>query len=232
MSQRPQIPRPQLGLAPLLLTLALLLPGSLAPVSAQAQGNLLLQVEALALFPGRALLRIQGREQVLRVGERSAEGIELLAADTSRVEIGYQGQRRTLTLTTVRAPGGMADVDPVVSIALNTHGQYRTAGIINGRPVQFLVDTGANLVTLSQVHAARLGVDYRHGRPGTVITAQGTTEARQVLLPYIQVEGLRVEAVEAVVILGEFPEDVLLGMSFLRHLSMETTAGTMLLRRP
>ncbi|MGE3483015.1 MAG: hypothetical protein AB7K73_16685, partial [Gammaproteobacteria bacterium] len=39
------------------------------------------QVSVVALFPGKAMLHIDGRPTVLQVGERSREGVLLVSAD-------------------------------------------------------------------------------------------------------------------------------------------------------
>ena len=45
-------------------------------------------------------------------------------------------------------------------------GHFTSAGAINGRPVQFMVDTGATLVAISQSEADRIGLDYRNSPRG------------------------------------------------------------------
>ncbi|NIR58755.1 MAG: TIGR02281 family clan AA aspartic protease, partial [Gammaproteobacteria bacterium] len=51
---------------------------------------------------------------------------------------------------------------------------YTVLGSINGYPVDFIVDTGATLVSMSGREARRLGIDYRViGKPSQSSTASG-----------------------------------------------------------
>ena len=65
-------------------------------------------------------------------------------------------------------PGG----DRIV-LSASSGGHFLTQGGINGRAVQFMVDTGATSVAMGQAEAERLGIDYRAGRMGRGSTANG-----------------------------------------------------------
>ena len=109
--------------------------------------------------------------------------------------------------------------------------QYQTSATINGRTVQVLVDTGANVVALNSGHARSLGVDYTAGAPGQVETASGSINAWIVTLRSIDVGGIRVENVQASVVEGDFPTTILLGMTYLRHVKMQEADGVLSLSR-
>ena len=65
---------------------------------------------------------------------------------------------------------------------------YLVVGSINGYPVDFVVDTGATLVSLSGREARRLGIDYRVvGTPGRSTTASGIAEIFLVNLDRVRV---------------------------------------------
>ena len=106
-------------------------------------------------------------------------------------------------------------------------GQYRIRGAINNRYVDFLIDTGASVVALSSAAAESLGIDYASGQRGAVQTAQGNAESYFLTLDRITVAGLTAHNVQAAVINGHYPVDILLGMSFLRQVSMSENAGVM-----
>jgi aspartyl protease family protein len=186
-------------------------------------------VEVLALFKGRALVRASGAEQLLKEGETSRDGITLLGADAYGARVRYLGETYNLTLSR-HVSGTFQAVDRQrVSINPDGHGQYRIRGAINDTFVNFLVDTGASVVALSQSQAGALGLDIGRGEPGVVQTAQGTVSSRFVTLAKVVVGGITAHNVRAAVIEGNYPEEILLGMSFLRQVAMEERDGVLTL---
>ncbi|HSC83403.1 MAG TPA: TIGR02281 family clan AA aspartic protease, partial [Pseudomonas sp.] len=100
----------------------------------------------------------------------------------------------------------------------------------NGHPVQFLVDTGATTVAMNEGQARRLGIDYRVvGRPMVASTAGGNVRGWRIKLDLVKVGGLEVLGVEAVVLEGDSPTEVLLGMSFLSRVRWREDNGVLLL---
>ena len=98
----------------------------------------------------------------------------------------------------------------------------------NGRPVDFVVDTGANLVALSGRQAQRLGIDVRVvGTPSQTITASGVAAAHLVNLSRVKVGDIELRGVEGIVIDGDYPPITLLGMSFLNRLNMRKDGQVM-----
>jgi aspartyl protease family protein len=108
---------------------------------------------------------------------------------------------------------------------------FRTVGSINGLTVRFLVDTGATTLAINAAEARRLGIDYRFvGRKGVVQTAAGNVPAYHLNLDLVRVGDIIQRQVPAVVIEGDSPDHVLLGMSFLGRLEMENTGQALHLR--
>lgn len=201
---------------------------ALAP-SVQAAEKLALH----ALFKDKAILLIDGARRVLTTGETSPEGVKLIATDTREetAEIERNGRRQVLRLGVVAsalAPAGKGSV----MLFAESNGHYHTDGLINGKPVRFLVDTGATAVALSGAVAERIGIDYRrNGRPGIAQTAAGMVRTYNLTLYSVQVGDIVLHNVEAGVIEGNFPTEVLLGMSFLGQLDMKRDADKMELRQ-
>ena len=84
---------------------------------------------------------------------------------------------------------------------------------------QLLLDTGAALVTLSEIAARRLGVELKGKDFITLTLANGSTvKAEPVMLKSVQVGDARLENVPAAVLAAEESGDMdgLLGMSFLQ----------------
>ncbi len=185
------------------------------------------EIDVLGLFKNAALLNIEGNRILLKVGDRSPQGVELVSATSKEAVIRLSGETITLNLSSRIAAEFDAAETVSVSIMLNDAGQYRTTGSINGRPVTFLVDTGANIVAINSRMAATLGVDASKGRIMRATTASGVIESRQVTLNSVKVGGIQAKNVQAAVIQGDFPQEILLGMSFLRNVEIRENAGVM-----
>ncbi|GAB3380928.1 retropepsin-like aspartic protease family protein [Azotobacter armeniacus] len=191
-----------------------------------------LQVRVVGLFPGAAVVSVDGRRQLLKVGQEGPGGVRLIAADSRSALLQVDGEERRYELTRDYgerdgfAPPGKARL----GVARGEGGHYWVAGSIGGQSVQFLVDTGATTVALSESQARRLGIDYRvGGRPVRVSTANGTAQGWQVKLNRVKVGTLEVLGVEAVVLQGDSPSTALLGMSFLSRVRWRDEQGMLML---
>ncbi len=113
-------------------------------------------------------------------------------------------------------------------IARSRDGHFYATGSVNGRPVRFLVDTGASLVTVSEPFARAAGIAA--GVPTTFRTANGNLAGRivsdvPVSLGPIDISGVRV----GVGLVGGDAEDALLGQSFLSKFDITLTKEQMTL---
>lgn len=119
-----------------------------------------------------------------------------------------------------------------VRIAASRDHQYYVTAAVNDWPASFLVDTGAGYVALRDSDARRAGVytnwtDFTH----PVRTANGETKAARVRLDVIEIDGIRIEGVDAFILQDDQLGVNLLGMSFLSRLeSVEARAGVLVLR--
>ncbi|MDN3637598.1 TIGR02281 family clan AA aspartic protease [Simiduia curdlanivorans] len=206
-----------------LLCISLSLPSAL-----MASGKVDIQVSAL--FKGSALLDINGKRQLLKVGATSPEGVQVIAANSKSVVISYRGQQQELTLN--RKIGALFAAPEKALVRINTGkgGHYWAKGQINGRPVDMLVDTGATSVAMSERHAQSLGLQYRQGLVGMATTAGGKIKSWQVNLDSVSVGNVLVNQVSAVVLAGDFPEMVLLGNSFLDKVDIDREQGVLVIR--
>jgi aspartyl protease family protein len=100
---------------------------------------------------------------------------------------------------TVAQAGGRS-----LSIPRDARGHFATDGRIDGQRIDFMVDTGASLVALNEKSA--------------VSTANGTIKAARARLPLIDLGGLIVRDVDAMVLPDEALSENLLGLSFLSKL--------------
>ncbi|MDY0005583.1 MAG: TIGR02281 family clan AA aspartic protease [Spongiibacteraceae bacterium] len=188
------------------------------------------QVRAVVLFKGGAMLEIDGARHMLKAGQ-SAGAVTLVSA-TARVAVVRLGDREhRLTLSQAISGSYAAPALRELRIPRNDHDQYLTTAEINGHSIDALIDTGANKVAMNSSQARRLGVDLSKGVATRVSTASGTAAATAVLLERVSVGGIDAQWVEAVVIAGSYPEVVLIGTSYLRHVEMQHNAGILLLRQ-
>jgi aspartyl protease family protein len=177
-----------------------------------------------------AILRIDSEQRMLRTGERSPEGVLLVVADPRHAIVEVEGQRRELNLSQRIAAAFEETGGTEVKIPRNNSRQYITSGEINGRRTLVLVDTGATSVALSSTQADALGINYRKGDPMYVSTAGGVKPAYNITLDRVSIGGITVNYVQAGVIEGDFPEHVLLGITYLQHVRMREEDGIMYLR--
>ena len=106
-----------------------------------------------------------------------------------------------------------------LDIPRDARGHFQTDGHIDGQRVNFMVDTGASLVALNEKSAARFGLrPSRSDYNATVTTANGTIKAARTRLAKIELGGLVVRDVDALVLPDEALSENLLGLSFLSKL--------------
>jgi aspartyl protease family protein len=106
-----------------------------------------------------------------------------------------------------------------VTLRRNAQGHFQVNGIVNGRHLNFMVDTGASVIALTARDAASFGV-HPSERDFTlqVQTANGIAKAAPVELDVVEIEDIMVRNVAAVVMPDGALTDNLLGMSFLSRL--------------
>jgi aspartyl protease family protein len=120
-----------------------------------------------------------------------------------------------------------------LSIPRDARGHFQTDGRIDGQRVDFMVDTGASMVALNEKSAARFGLRPSRGDyNATVTTANGTVKAARTRLAMIELGGLTVRDVDALVLPDEALSVNLLGLSFLSKLKrFEYANGKMVLEQ-
>lgn len=180
-----------------------------------------------------ALLIIDGQPRTLVVGA-SAYGVKLLNVGDNQAQVEINSQ--VLTLRVGQAPGrvgnsgspGASGTSIVLTAGLGGH--FVAQGNINGRPVRFLVDTGATAVSLSQAEADHIGLDYRHGQKTMAGTANGAVPVYMVTLNSVRIGDVEVANVPAVIMPAPM-EYVLLGNTFLSRFSMQRESDVLRLEK-
>jgi aspartyl protease family protein len=199
-----------------------------------ASGNVIAvpQIEVQALFGGKAVVMIDGQRRTLSIGQTSPEGIKLIDADTKQAVLEVDGKSKTYK------PGGAISLSYArpehheEKIYADDRGMFRTVGTINGRTVRFLLDTGATTVAMNKSQARQLGVDYRmNGEHVVISTASDHVKGYRVRLKSVSLGKIKQRNVEAMVIDGDHPGPILLGMSFLGKLKVEKAGDVMKIRQ-
>jgi aspartyl protease family protein len=120
-----------------------------------------------------------------------------------------------------------------LNIPRDGRGHFSVDGWIDGQRIAFMVDTGASVVALNETSAARFGLRPSRGEyNATVSTANGTIKAARVRLAMVDLNGIIVRDVEAMVLPDEALSENLLGLSFLSKLKrFEYANGLMVLEQ-
>jgi aspartyl protease family protein len=106
-----------------------------------------------------------------------------------------------------------------MTVRRDRRGHFQVQARVDGRHMDFLVDTGATVVAIPEKEAARLGVrPSRREYTVQMKTANGTVAAAPTHLRMVEVGGIIVRDVQAVVMPDEALGENLLGMSFLSKL--------------
>jgi aspartyl protease family protein len=130
------------------------------------------------------------------------------------------------------APAQSNNASRSVVITPSRGGHFRVTARVDGRRIDFLIDTGASAIALKPEDAAMLGFrpiasDY----VAAVKTANGVIRVAPVELGTVEIEDLEVHNVAAMVLpAGVLPEN-LLGLSFLRHVRFEYSGDKLVLEQ-
>lgn len=110
-------------------------------------------------------------------------------------------------------------------------GHYYLSLDIDGTTIDFMVDTGASGVVLTQEDARKLGIDPEGlVYLGTAQTANGTVRTARIALENVRLGGFQDDSLAAYVNDGEMGGS-LLGMDYLGQFRIEIAGEKMVLRR-
>lgn len=197
--------------------------------SAQAQ-----TVVLSGVLGSKALLVVDGAPPKSVAAGETHRGVKLLSAQGNQAEVEIAGKRQTLRLGEgpVSAAPGAPEAGDRRRIVLHagSNGHFRTQGQINGRTVNFIVDTGASVVSMSVTDAEAIGLRYQSGQTVQVSTANGVTVGWRVKLSTVRLGSLDVYDVEALVTPAPMPY-VLLGNSYLTRFQMTRTNDQLVLEQ-
>jgi len=152
----------------------------------------------------------------------------------------YEATLHAAKQTEAPAPATSATEPPPVDVSDRSltlepdrQGHFRTEARIDGRRIDFMVDTGASLVALRESDAGMIGIhpmarDYT----AVVSTANGKVKAARATLDRVELGDITVYDVPALVLPDESLDVNLLGITFLSKLKRyEYANGRMVLEQ-
>ena len=128
-------------------------------------------------------------------------------------------------LQTIRHSDGVREL----SLLRNHYGHYVASGSINQHEVTFMLDTGASDVAIPEAIAADIGL--RKGHPLTYQTANGKITVYATMLDEIALGDIRLHQVRATINPNVQGDEILLGMSFLKHIEFTQRGNTLTLKQ-
>lgn len=134
-------------------------------------------------------------------------------------------QNPNQSVETERAADGAREV----VLERNRYGHYVVSGQVNGEPVVFMLDTGASDVSIPAQLAQRLGLE--RGPEQDYQTANGTITGYLTELDRVSIGGIELRGVRGSINPHAYDQEILLGMSFLRHLEFTQRGDTLILRQ-
>jgi aspartyl protease family protein len=196
------------------------------------------RVTVVGLFPGKAVVSIDGKDpRTMSIGEKTGEGVKLVSTTSDSATLEIDGKRHTLDVGQMYAATGQSSAPNsggsgrTINLAADGNGHFLTFGQINGKAIQFLVDTGATSVSIPASFADDAGIDYRKGQRQLSQTANGVIVVYRVKLDSVRVGDVTLYQVEGVVIEGKGLGAALLGMSFLNRMEMKREGTVMTLTK-
>ena len=177
------------------------------------------------LRSGKALIEINERIVELTPGQSFRNIVTLLSANEELVVLEVSGKHYQYKKNSSR---GIILAEEVI-LTRDPGGNYWANGKVNGEDVTFIVDTGATVVVLNKVQARALKIKLGN-KEVEMITASKTETAYQVLLDTVSVGDIEVHDVPALITKHTYPQEPLLGMSFLQHINLSQENGRMILK--
>jgi aspartyl protease family protein len=178
----------------------------------------------------KALLVVNGGAPKAVAAGETHQGVKVVGVVGEQATLDINGQRSTVRVGDAPVsqgaqPGG-ANGSKIV-LPMGSGGHFFAQGLVNGRPIRFMVDTGATTVALGVSDAQRMGIDYQKGLAVRMGTANGIAQGWKIKLSSVKIGDVEVYEVDAIV--GPDMPFALLGNSFLGRFNMNKTIDQMVL---
>ena len=120
--------------------------------------------------------------------------------------------------------------DAEIVLKQNQQGHYLATGEINNHKVKFLVDTGATYVSVPEFKARELQLEKANEFES--MTANGLTTSFYTTIKSIKLGAIEMKNVPASIATGMTFDEILLGMSFLKHFDLSQKQGELIIALP
>lgn len=181
------------------------------------------------MLGGKALLMVDGKPPKSVAPGDTYMGVKVVSVSSEEAVVDIAGKRAHLRMgespVSVGERGGKK-----IMLTADGQGHFIGAGKINGQAMQYLVDTGATVVSMGVSDAERMGVNYKNGQQIRMNTANGQVPGWSIRLASVRVGDVELTEVEAVVTSASMPY-ILLGNSFLTRFQMTRTNDQLVLER-
>ncbi|WP_312791857.1 retropepsin-like aspartic protease family protein [Diaphorobacter nitroreducens] len=189
------------------------------------------QSVALAgILGGKALLVVDGSAPRSVAPGGSHMGVRVVSVGRDGVVLEVAGAQRAIQLGESPVSIGGSAAGQRIVLKADARGHFINSGFINGRVMQYMVDTGATTVAIGRPDAQRMGLKFEQGQPVMMNTANGTAQGWRMRLESVRVGDVELSSVDAIVTAEAMPY-VLLGNSFLREFHMNRSGDEMVLQR-
>ena len=188
------------------------------------------QSVALAgILGGKALLVVDGSAPRSVAPGGSHMGVRVVSVGRDGVVLEVAGAQRAIQLGESPVSIGGSAAGQRIVLKADARGHFINSGFINGRVMQYMVDTGATTVAIGRPDAQRMGLKFEQGQPVMMNTANGTAQGWRLRLESVRVGDVELRSVDAIVTAEAMPY-VLLGNSFLREFHMNRSGDEMVLQ--
>ena len=181
----------------------------------------------------KALLLIDSHPPKALGPNETAHGVRLLHVRGEVATVEVQGQRYEVRLgaSPANVGRGLGSEGRTLVLRADARGHFGGQGFINNTAVQYMVDTGASTMGISQADAQRIGLDVqKNGTPVMIRTANGNVQGWHIRLDTVRIGGNTQYGIDAVISPQPMPF-VLLGNSFLSQVHMTRRGNEMVLEQ-
>ena len=207
------------------LLAALLASALWVPSAAAAQA-----VALSGILGSKALLVVNGSAPRGVAAGETHQGVKVVSVGRDDAVVEIDGARSTVRLGEAPVSVGSRGGSQRIVLTGGSGGHFVSQGQINGRAMQFMVDTGATTVAIGLPDAERMGLNYKSGQPVRMSTANGITQGWRIRLDSVRIGDVQVYGIDAVVTPQPMPY-VLLGNSYLTQFQMTRTNDQMVLEK-
>lgn len=196
------------------------------------------QAQSVALsgvMGNKALLVVEGgAPKALGAGETHL-GVKLISVTGDQAVLDIKGQKSTVRVGEApvsqgaRPGGDNRNNGTKIVLPMGSGGHFFTQGLVNGKPIQFMLDTGATTIAFGVSDAKRMGIDYQKGQAVHMGTANGLAQGYKLKLRSVKIGDVEVYDVDAII--GPDMPFALLGNSFLSRFNMNKTVDLMVLEK-